>query len=601
MIKRKTVLLATCILALSLCGACGKVTDLISSDEDEVDNTVPSGGGNSGIYSSKVADALTGNEATHEEAADYSWDTAKIVTISLKDTAIAASGAGVTIDGTTAIITAAGTYCLSGTLADGQIIVDAAKAEMVRLILNGVNITNSTNAPINIQSAQKAMIVLAENTSNVLTDAASYVFPDADTDEPNAALFSKVDLTIYGKGSLSVAGHYNDAIASKDGLIIASGTINVTAVDDGIRGKDYLVVKGGTITVDAKGDGLKADNDEDAKRGYVWIENGVLTINSGDDAITGETDALISDGTITIVSGGGSSYKASSTVSAKGIKGTVVTIIDGGTIAISSADDAIHSNAHLIINGGTFAISSGDDGIHADSTLGINGGDIRISKSYEGIESKMVAINDGTIHLVASDDGLNCAGGKDASGAGGWQNPSFSGNYYLYINGGYIDIQTVGDGIDVNGTIIMTGGTVLVNGPTSNGNGPLDYDKAFKITGGFLAASGSSGMAQAPGTSSTQNSLLLNFTSTQSAGTLFNIQTSAGENILTFAPVKAFQSVAFSSPALVKGSYYAYTGGSSTGTPTDGLYEGGSYTPGTKYASFTVSSVVTSIGGRMGP
>jgi hypothetical protein len=598
--KRKLRLLSACLFALSLALACKEMDNLVSPGDDDSTGGSITAGGDSGTFIHTVANALSLNETIHESSQDYSWDVAKIIPITLNGSSIAVNGTGVTVDGSRATIYAAGTYSLSGELDDGQIIVQATSADMVRLILNGVKITSSTNAPIDIEKAQKAIIVLAEGTTNTLTDAASYVFPDADTDEPNAALYSKVDLTIYGQGSLNVNGNFNDAIASKDGLIIASGKLNVTAVDDGIRGKDYLVVKGGTITVEAKGDGLKSDNDEEANRGYVWVENGILTISAGDDAITGETDALISDGTIAIVSGGGSNYKASSTVSAKGIKGTVYTIIDGGTISINSADDGVHSNRFLVFNGGTITISSGDDGIHADSTLGINGGDIRIAKSYEGIESKMVAINAGTIHLTTSDDGINGAGGKDASGAGGWQNPTFSGTYYLYLNGGSVAVQAAGDGIDVNGTIVMTGGTVLVHGPISNGNGALDYDKVFKMTGGILVAAGSSGMAQAPSSSSTQNALLINFTTAQSAGSLFNLQTTSGESILTFAPLKAYQSVAFSSPKLVKGSYYAYTGGSSTGTPTDGLYDSGTYTPGTKYASFNVTSALTTLGGRSG-
>ncbi len=87
------------------------------------------------------------------------------------------------------------------------------------------------------------------------------------TDEPNAAIFSAADLTIFGGGTLTVQGNNNDGIASKDGLIIAGGTISVTAVDDGIRGKDYLVIEDGAITVEAGGDGLKSDNAEDTSQG----------------------------------------------------------------------------------------------------------------------------------------------------------------------------------------------------------------------------------------------------------------------------------------------------------------------------------------------
>ena len=149
----------------------------------------------------------------------------------------------------------------------------------------------------------------------------------------------------------------------------------------------------------------------------------------------------------------------------------------------------------------------------------------------------------------------------------------------------------------------MTGGVVLVNGPTENMNGALDYDASFEISGGTFAATGSAGMAQAPGgNTSSQNSLLLNFDSLQPAGTLVHIQNSAGEDILTFAPSKDYQSLAFSSPALVSGeTYTVYTGGSAAGLASDGLYEGEAYTPGTQYTSFTISSAVTSLGGGFGP
>ena len=57
------------------------------------------------------------------------------------------------------------------------------------------------------------------------------------------------------------------------------------------------------------------------------------------------------------------------------------------------------------------------------------------------------------------------------------------------------------------GSIELNDGTVIVNGPQDNGNGALDYDSTFNINGGLLIAAGSSGMAQNPSTSSTQNSI----------------------------------------------------------------------------------------------
>jgi hypothetical protein len=132
-------------------------------------------------------------------------------------------------------------------------------------------------------------------------------------------------------------------------------------------------------------------------------------------------------------------------------------------------------------------------------------------------------------------------------------------------------------------------------------NGALDYFGAFTVTGGYLVATGSSGMAQAPDTLSTRYSVMVNFTSQYSAETIVHIETEDGEEILTFVPTKAYQSVVLCSPELEKGeTYMVYTGGSSTGAIADGLYSGGIYTAGTQVTSFTISSIITTIGSSWG-
>jgi len=178
-----------------------------------------------------------------------------------------------------------------------------------------------------------------------------------------------------------------------------------------------------------------------------------------------------------------------------------------------------------------------------------------------------------------------------------------SSDNYLEVSGGYVAVDALGDGLDINGSIAITGGVVIVHGPTSSGNGALDYYGACDVTGGLVVAAGSIGMAQGPSVSSTQRSVMVNLTSSLPAGTVFHIETADGEEVLTFAPTKAYQSVVFSSPDLEDGAAYAvFTGGSSTGTVVDGLYSGGEYTAGTHYAEFTVSGVITTVGSaRVGP
>ncbi len=367
---------------------------------------------------------------------------------------------------------------------------------------------------------------------------------------------------------------------------------------------------------------MQSTNDEDAEKGYISIEGGTLDVTAGLDGIQAQTSLLVAGGEISIVTGGGSVDSGGGGAwggprmegnpngiaqSTKGLKaGSSLTITDG-VIQIDSLDNAIHSNNSITIDGGDVVLASGDDGIHADAALTINGGDLNITQSYEGLESVVITINDGTIHLSASDDGINASSGNSGAEAGAqpmWgQGPGGfeSGDNYLYVNGGYLVVDANGDGIDANGPIEMTAGTVIVNGPTNDGNGPLDYVGAFDISGGYLVAVGSAGMAQAPSTTSTQYSVMYNFTSPQAAGTMVHIETESGRDVLTFVPAKEYQSVLLSSPELENGStYVVYSGGSASGTVTDGQYTGGTYTGGTQVASFTITSMVTGAGSSAG-
>ena len=557
------------------------------------------------------------------EDLDDSVNTATAATITLEGDTIRFEGTGAEVNGSTIIITAAGTYAISGTLNDGQIIVNTQDKEKVVLLLNNASISDASSAPIFVQNAEKTVITLAEGTENIITDGSAYVL-EAGATEPNAAIFSNDDLTINGEGALTVKANYRNGIATDDDLKITGGVITVNAVNDGLKGKSSIAIKDGSITVSAGGDGLRSDNAEDPEKGIIAIEGGSLSITSELDGIHAETSVQVSGGDITIVTGGGSantstqagwgnwgapnqSATAEDTASAKGIKATTAVTITGGNITIDSSDDALHANGSISLNGGAVQIASGDDGVHADTVLEVNGGTLNISQSYEGLESAVITLNDGTIAVTASDDGINTAGGADGSALGGRPGQNMfaeTSDYQLNINGGIITVDAAGDGLDANGSINMTAGVVIVNGPTENMNGALDYLGNFTITGGSLIAVGSAGMAQAPSATSTQYSVLVNFASMQAAGTVLHIESTDGTEILTFVPTKAFQSVAFSLPTLQNGvTYNVYAGGKVTGSATNGLISDVTYTGGSQASSFTISGIVTGAGmggGMMG-
>ncbi len=535
-----------------------------------------------------VTNAMAANAGDHEESGDYAWDSTNVTIIALNGDSITVNGSGVTVNGCIATIMSGGNYLIQGILNDGRIIVDSGDNLTVRLILDNVDITSTTNAPISVAGAQKTVILLADHSNNSVKDPSRYVFDDPQEDEPNAAIFSKDNLSIAGNGSLTVDANYNDGIGSKDGLVVHGGTITIDAVDDGIRGKDYLVVKSGTLTIKAGGDALKSDNDEETNKGYILIEDGSIAITSGADGFDAETDVLVKGGTVTVITGGGSSVIPGED-SAKGIKGGKWVVIDDGTFSIDASDDAVHSNTSIVINTGVFTLSTGDDAVHADTSIVINAGSLNITKCVEGVESNVIAVNDGDIHVVASDDAFNSTAGTDVE---------YDDGSCTYIYGGTIVLTaTRGDGMDSNGSIVMNAGTVIIHGPSNDPEVIFDYNGTFEISGGTLIGSGSSSrMTQAPSSSSYQNSLKIMFASAIPASTLFHIEDSDGNNVMTFQPVHQYRSVVFSSCKLVEGDTYTICrGGTSTGTNTDGVYSGGSYSGGTTVATFTVSGTVTSL------
>lgn len=155
-------------------------------------------------------------------------------------------------------------------------------------------------------------------------------------------------------------------------------------------------------------------------------------------------------------------------------------------------------------------------------------------------------------------------------GWGGSTGTTTSGNYYLEITGGKLYVNSVGDGLDSNGSITMSGGEVYVSGPTNGGNGVLDYDQSFTISGGTLVATEAQGaMQQTP--SASGDACVVRFSSlgTQAAGTTISLKDSDGNEIVSYAPEKSFGSVVISSTELNVGSTYTlYLNGQQASTVT---------------------------------
>lgn len=195
-------------------------------------------------------------------------------------------------------ITTAGEFSASGTLSEGQIVVDAKGAEVV-IILNGTSISCSTGAPISIIDADTAKIKVSEGTVNYINDNRSARAKDDDTEE-KGAVYATCDLDITGKGELNVVASFNNGIHTKDSLSIKNVTLNVEALKNALKGNDEVEIKSGTLKLVAKnGSGIKTENTEISKKGNqkgkVIILSGTVIIDSKKEAIAAAYSSEISE------------------------------------------------------------------------------------------------------------------------------------------------------------------------------------------------------------------------------------------------------------------------------------------------------------------
>lgn len=465
--RRKKLLALFCATALSMTAVAGctgtkSSTGNIDSLETETDTEEIEVQSITGTFSS--TDMFTERDlaGTYEESG--------AVYVTLSDDGITGETAGVAINGQTMTITAEGTYIFSGTLSEGQIVVDADNAK-VQIVFDNVDITCASSAAVYVKSAEKVFVTLAEGSQNTLRNTDEYVA--IDDNNIDAVIFAKSDLTLNGTGSLTIVSAEGHGIVSKDDLKITGGTYDITAAGHALSGKDSVRIADGTFILTAEKDGIHAENADDEEKGYIYIADGDFAIISDGDGMDASNIVQIEDGTFDITAGGGAANSLKthesdmpgggmsqnierpdgesmpqmgekpdeesmsqmgekpdgenmpqdtttdeSGTSTKGIKAGGGMYLNGGTYQIDSADDSIHSNANITIADGTYTLATGDDGVHADDALTVNGGTITVTESYEGLEGLTVTINDGTIDITARDDGINTAGGTDQSGFG---------------------------------------------------------------------------------------------------------------------------------------------------------------------------------------
>lgn len=509
-IKICAIVMTIMMISISIvaCGTSNTITESVVIETESENETT----------TTKTQDTTTSDFTYTSEDIDVGYDEASATKIVLDGDSIRVDGDGATAKDNIVTISKGGTYVLSGTLSDGQIIVSADKQDTIRIVLNGVEMNCSTSSAIYCEQSKKVILILAEGTINTISDATTYVYESTDETEPDAAIFSKDDLILTGTGTLNLTANYNNGIQSKDNLLLASGTYNVTAINNGLHGKDSLTILDGTYTIDAKHNAIHS--------------KGNLTIDEGEYSLKAVKKGLHADQLVTV---------------------------NGGSIDVSECFEGMEGLS-ITINGGDINIVASDDGLNVANQDETDMTTTEITQEQRPQAGNQLAQAEGEMPQVNGEmpqgDSQIPRGGGGQMGGG---MDVVDEDCIITINGGKITIDASGDGIDSNGHVYMTGGEVYINGPTSNGDGALDYNGDFIISGGTLVAIGSSGMAQTISDASTQNGLEVIYTQSQKAGSIVSLLDSDEKEIISYTSVKDYSSIVISTSALKAGETYTLT------------------------------------------
>lgn len=611
--RRKKLLALFFAMALSMTAVAGctgtkSSTGNVVSSETETNAEETSAQSEAGTFSS--ADMFTERDlaGTYEES--------EAVYVTLSDDGITGETDGVAIDGQTVTITEEGTYVFSGTLSEGQIVVDADDAK-VQIVLDNVDITCATNAAVYVKSADKVFVTLAEGSQNTLRNTDEYVA--IDDNNIDAVIFSKSDLTLNGTGSLTIESANGHGIVSKDDLKITGGTYDITAAGHALSGKDSVRIADGTFVLTAEKDGIHAENADDEEKGYIYIADGDFTITSDGDGMGASNIVQIEDGTFDITAGGGAANSLKTHESdmpggpgggmpQNGEKPDVEDMPEMGekpdgvnmpemgekpdgenmpqmgekpdgenmpqdttTDESGTSTKGIKAGGGMYLNGGTYQIDSADDSIHSNANITIADGTYTLATGDDGVHADdALIVNGGTITVTESYEGLegltvtindgtiDITARDDGINAAGEK---------MELNGGYIHILAGGDGVDSNGDLTINGGEIYIDGPSDNGNSAIDYGdrSSAYVNGGTLVAIGSSGMAEGMSDSSKQKVLMVKLGEQMEAGDVV-LTDSEGNVIVSYTALKSYDCVIISTAEVESGATYTLT---TSGTTTE--------------------------------
>lgn len=468
------------------------------------DSTTVTVGDDTGTDASK-ADETKADDSKTDETKDGRAETDETKADESVTNETETASSGVSISGNIITITKEGTYVLSGALSEGQIVVDTDSAK-VQLVLDNADITCASSAAIYVKNADKAFITLAEGSENILMNTAEY--EAIDDNNIDAVIFSKDDLTLNGKGTLTINSEYGHGIVSKDDLKLVGGTCNITAENHALSGKDSVRIAAGTYNLTSGKDGIHSENADDDEKGFVYIASGDFTIESTGDGIDASYVVQIDDGDFDITAGDGAENvtKTHNDMLGGGPGGDMR---GGNSKGGDGSDGSVSGSASDKQSGQTppdRPDSGSSDGSRPDEKASDNTGGQTAQtppdkpgtdtsdgqKSDKNSQSKDVA-DSTTASGASSDTGSESASStlsdadseNDSSTSSDADSTSTKGiksDGALCVNGGTFTINSADDSFHSNSDVTINDGTYTI----SSGDDGMHADSALLVNGGTI-------------------------------------------------------------------------------------------------------------------
>lgn len=448
--------------------------------------------------------------------------------ITLSDNNVTSTSKAVSVENNVVTISDEGTYVISGSLSNGQIIIDAEKTDKVQLVLNSASINCDTSAPIYVKQADKVFITLENDTENLLSNKNEYVA--IDDNNIDSVIYSLDDLTLNGFGDLTINAAYGHGIVSKDDLVITSGNYNITSAGHGLQGKDSVRIAEGNFIITSGKDGIHSENPDDTALGFIYMAGGTFIINAATDGIDGSALVQIDGGTFNLTTGGGSANASRDSKgnenenwgnwdkgsrptappaenkdfnNSHGSNGTEASNAwpDVSTSASKKipaeapniqsqtqpTDPALNTNSTDVSQGTSTEVvedtTASAKGVKADGSILITGGAFTIDSSDDSIHSNAnVYINSGTFNINSGDDGIH--GDSEVTISNGEITifKSYEGieGQSIEISGGVINLTASDDGLNAAGG----NDSSSVNGRPGQNSFNSNSNCFIKISGG---------------------------------------------------------------------------------------------------------------------